>query len=363
MSHASTFAPDYLSARRAFLEAATAESLDIHSIRLNGYYGPEGEDLFTDIAIHRTGSRRAIITESGLHGIEGFAGSALQRQCIVEDDPALSESFNADVIHVHALNPYGFAWSRRADQDNIDGNRNFFPGSRPANPNPAYARYADLLVPKEPGKDKQIIADSRLLDIIQREGMDKLKDVISAGQAVDEKGLFFIGTKPSTTRETWLHIIREHLSGYDAVTHPSLHTGLGERGAVKVYTMTEPGEALDNQRRIWGDRLEVMNSAMHTADSSRVSGDISNAWTLVAPADRPRRATTVAFEFGTVPVGEILKAMRAEHAAFAQNLLGPERDQARAMMRQAFAPQDGEWEQAVLRNGREVYRQAFALQQ
>ena len=49
---------------------------------------------------------------------------------------------------VHALNPVGFSWVRRVNEDNVDLNRNFVDWTSPPR-NDAYADIADLLVPAE----------------------------------------------------------------------------------------------------------------------------------------------------------------------------------------------------------------------
>ena len=41
---------------------------------------------------------------------------------------------------VHAINPYGFAWTRRVNEDNADLNRNFRDFAMPAPVSPAYPR-------------------------------------------------------------------------------------------------------------------------------------------------------------------------------------------------------------------------------
>jgi len=88
-----------------------------------------------------------LVLISGTHGIEGFAGSACQAGILhagIELPP------DTGLLLVHAINPYGFAWGRRVNEDNVDLNRNFVShgGSYPANP-----IYDELAMPcvREPG--------------------------------------------------------------------------------------------------------------------------------------------------------------------------------------------------------------------
>src|SRR5438093_8933584 len=87
--------------------------------------GPNDEGLGIDIAwFGAENPRRVILHSSGLHGVEGFAGSAIQLQ-LLDSLPPLPK--DAALILVHVLNPYGMAWLRRANENNVDLNRNCSP--------------------------------------------------------------------------------------------------------------------------------------------------------------------------------------------------------------------------------------------
>ncbi len=59
----------------------------------------------------------------GLHGVEGFFGSAVQLACL--EHWLSAEAPSVKYVFLHGLNPYGFAWRRRFDENNVDPNRNF----------------------------------------------------------------------------------------------------------------------------------------------------------------------------------------------------------------------------------------------
>ena len=59
------------------------------------------------------------------------------------------------MLHVHAINPYGFSHTRRATQENVDLNRNFVDFSAQLPENGGYTEIHDLLLPPEwPPKKK-----------------------------------------------------------------------------------------------------------------------------------------------------------------------------------------------------------------
>ena len=55
------------------------------------------------------------------------------------------------LVLLHALNPFGVAWVRRANEENVDLNRNFLDEGETYAGSPArYAAYDALLNPKHP---------------------------------------------------------------------------------------------------------------------------------------------------------------------------------------------------------------------
>ena len=114
---------DYQAARARFLALAEPlmASMETHSHPLPG---PDGETA-TDIA--RFGNPDAeyvLVLSSGTHGVEGYCGSFIQCQLL---DDGLVERLpeNLSLVMIHGVNPHGFAWRRRVNEDNIDLNRNF----------------------------------------------------------------------------------------------------------------------------------------------------------------------------------------------------------------------------------------------
>src|SRR5262245_36907188 len=116
------FSPDYFSARTRFRESAASRGARLVALPMTSK-GPNAEELTIDIAWFCSESpRRLLLHSSGLHGIEGFAGSAIQLQ-LLDNVPALPP--DAALVIVHILNPYGMSWLRRVNENNVDLNRNF----------------------------------------------------------------------------------------------------------------------------------------------------------------------------------------------------------------------------------------------
>jgi len=125
------FSEDYHAARDKFLKAAA----EIPSAIVKPYEVQDG--LFIDVVEVPGNKERVLMSTSGVHGPEGFAGSAIQTSLLsmVAEVPAVQQLYTAaadkgdegppTLLFIHAVNPYGFANNRRFNEDNVDLNRNF----------------------------------------------------------------------------------------------------------------------------------------------------------------------------------------------------------------------------------------------
>src|SRR5262249_42120759 len=133
----SPFAASYADARARFRAAAAAAGGALTEYRNDAAgHGPGGETLACDAA--RFGPRaadRVLVVISGVHGKEGYAGSAVQCGWIAAGGPGRLAPGCALVL-IHAINPWGFAYGSRTTEGNIDLNRNFVDFSRPPPANP-----------------------------------------------------------------------------------------------------------------------------------------------------------------------------------------------------------------------------------
>src|SRR5437762_4569779 len=138
------FSPDYFTARDRFREAAARAGCRIETLPLDAR-GPGGETLGVDIAwFGAANPRRVVLHSSGLHGVEGFAGSAIQLQFIANLRQLPGDT---TVVIVHILNPYGMAWLRRVNENNVDLNRNFLGDESYAGTPAAYLTLNSFLNP------------------------------------------------------------------------------------------------------------------------------------------------------------------------------------------------------------------------
>jgi hypothetical protein len=353
MPDAASFSPDYSAARARFLAAAHAAAWTVerHGI---GLAGPDGDELTIDVA--RRGPERperVVIVSSGLHGVEGFFGSAVQC-ALLEEGLTLPE--RTAVVLVHALNPYGFAFLRRFNEGNVDLNRNFLlDGERFSGAPARYASLDPLLNPKTPPRFDGFLP--RALWAIGRYGMGALKDAVAGGQYDFPQGLFYGGSEPARSQV----VLRDHLGRWIGpaarrVLHVDLHTGLGANGTYKLlvdHRVGAPGaEAL---ARVFGPAVQPWSN---TGVSYAIRGGLGS-W---CKARFPRVDYDVLVaEFGTVPVLQVVGALRAENRAHHWgNPEDPTTRKAKERLRDVFAPPEEAWRTAVVEQGVTIVAQALA---
>src|ERR1700761_3169154 len=139
------FPHDYREARNAFIHACEARDLGVTS-RLNGAVaGADGKPLFMDTTtIGARDAKNAVLIISATHGVEGYFGSGVQTGLLRD---GIEAPKGAKIVMLHALNPYGFAWDRRVNEDNADINRNFVDHKKPPS-NKDYAKMMEAISPK-----------------------------------------------------------------------------------------------------------------------------------------------------------------------------------------------------------------------
>ena len=353
MSH--PFADGYRQARQWFRAAATAAGADLSSVRNDVAQGPEGEDLVTDVAwLGPRSASRVLVAVSGTHGIEGYCGSACQID-LLRAGPALAP--DTAVLLVHALNPYGFAYQRRVDENNVDLNRNFVDHAKPP-VNRDYPALHPLLVPADWTGPARAAADGALMAVVRDRGERYVQAVVTAGQWTHADGLFYGGAEPAWSRRVLTDLVRVHLRGRRRIGYVDLHTGLGPRAAGEpIFRGGRDDGAYARARRWYGP--ELSRSEDGTSSSTEISGNTAG---LVADTlTGAEELTAITLEFGTLTGLAVLNALRADNWLSRQS--SPPDDLRAAIkkeIRAAFHPPDEDWRTAVTARAKVVFAQAMA---
>lgn len=337
----------YQGARADFLSCADAAGASVRR-----YVHPQFAELSVDVAILPGAVRSsALVVVSGTHGIEGHAGSALQRQFL--RDATVPRP--VDTILVHGLNPYGFAHDRRVDEDNVDVNRNFVDFRRPPG-NPDYAAVHQVLVPADWHGPAHRHAQGALLELLREWGPARLQFAVTHGQYTQPDGLFYGGERPSWSNLTLRAILAEHVLGHSKVAYIDLHTGLGEPGLGEpIFRGGRDPDAYQRACRWYGD--EVTRSEDGSASSTPIDGNTASAVAATLPDEV--ELTAITLEFGTLDAQTVLAALQADNwYGLRQRRSEPEYLPTRAAMAAAFAPRNFHWQCQMMTRGAAIIGRA-----
>jgi hypothetical protein len=248
---------------------------------------------------------------------------------------------------VHAVNPYGSAWLRRGDEDNVDINRNFVDFTQPLPENLGYAELADAFVPADESAASLQAAEAQIQAYAQRHGEAARRIATSGGQYTHPHGMFYGGHRPSWSRQTLESILadfglrdRAHLAALD------FHTGAGSFGYCEpIYSGDSAHPGYTRMRRWIGPAMTVQRDGKSAVPP--MWGQNSELWEKSCGP----HAADVAFEYGTLPMDQILGSLRAEHILQRQGRNDWHDSSVQTVkerLLKAFTPDNREWREMVI---------------
>lgn len=360
MPAARHFSESYPEARARFVDAATRTGAPLERFENPVGKGPTGEVLTTDVALFGPAdATKLLIIVSGTHGVEGFAGSGAQ-VAMIESLRFSALPARTAVLVVHAINPYGFAWVRRVNEDNVDLNRNSIDFARLPPAHPDFARLRPHIVPRTWAELAP--AEKVIRAFVDEHGFRRLQEVATGGQYTDPDGLFYGGDGPVWSTRTFAEIVTRYGRGKQRIALIDLHTGLGPLGyGEPIYTGNDDAEA-ERTRDWYGPEV----TAVYAGNSSSVivQGPMINAVpSMFADAAQKPEITTLALEFGTLSDEIVLDLLRAEawlHAHGDVNFDTPVGRAIKRRFRDAFYVDTDAWKRAVCDRTVEMTGQALA---
>jgi hypothetical protein len=349
-----SFSDDFASARQKFLGAAVSSFT--YDAPLSG---PGGERLGTDTAwIGSVDAQDVLVLVSGVHGAEGYAGSAIQTD-LLRNRQKLTLRDNQAILLIHALNCHGFAWDRRVTEEGCDLNRNFIDFDTELPENRDYLQLAEHLLPRSLEPPAIARAEQALSQFRAERGERAFQIARKSGQYQDPHGTFFGGRGPTRARTTLETIAADHrLSNRRFVTIVDVHTGLGPYGYGEAQSEHQP-ESLSQAlaQEIFGPSLTSVESG--TSFSVPVTGTVQQYWDRLIGDGR---YVYLCLEYGTVDQESSRCAYRADHWWHAHgdgDQFSPERQRIRQAMRAVFYPATPDWKEMVIARGRQIIRQAL----
>ncbi|MEO6810115.1 MAG: M14 family metallopeptidase [Isosphaeraceae bacterium] len=351
------FPADYLTARHQFRTLAAERGARLEAFAIKPV-GPDGEPLTIDIALlGDERPARVVVVSSGLHGVEAPLGSAVQAAWLSDPNASGSLPPGAAVVLLHALNPFGFAWSRRVNEGNVDLNRNAVNQGEVYQGCPArYAELDGLLNPRRPPR----LFDSFLFEALRaqfRYGLPAVKQAIAGGQYEYPLGLFFGGNERSRTVEILAEGLPRWVGDAEHIVHIDIHTGLGRWATCRLLL-----NDVEPPKHSWlaeGFGVGAFESPDPRGTAYETRGDLLNWCGQSLFPDR--RYDGLCAEFGTYPGIVVLTALRAENQG--HHWGDPDARAcrlAKRLIREAFSPASPRWRAATTAHGLAIIHQAIA---
>ncbi len=339
------FPADYRSGRHDFVAACEQAGIDVVARVHPQVKGRDGKPLFLDTAvIGPRDAKKALLLISATHGVEGYFGSGVQTG-LMREGLAGRVPKDTKIVLLHALNPYGFSWDRRVNEDNADINRNSVDFAGPP-ANAPYDALASAISPRDIAPEAMKAANAKLTEFLKAHGAFALQEAISKGQYKYPDGVYYGGARESWSLKMLKDVFVETLSHVKTLTVIDFHTGLGAFGAGEMITEDMPGSAAYKRAiRMWGDT--VASSEAGESVSAPLSGTIDKA---VATWLDKVELTFAALEVGTRDTRTVFNALRKDNWL---HCFAPGRDKhkdARAIrleLRDAFYPDTADWKRKV----------------
>ena len=337
------FSPDYATARERFRAAARRADAALFSLPL-AERGPRSEPLSIEIArLGPARARRVLLHTSGLHGVEAYAGSAIQLALL---GTRLSLPADTAIVFVHVLNPYGMAWLRRANEHNVDLNRNFTDRHTEEDEGDGdtavYAQLDALLNPRSPPRRDAFLLRAGVQ--VLRRGRRAVQQAIARGQYRFAHGLFYGGTALEPGPRQFVAWLAEHLAAARTVAALDVHTGLGPRGedTLLVAAGSSPPSG-------WAEALgkPLTDAAGDDPTAYVVRGSLAEGVSRALPHATLHAVTQ---EFGTEPLLPIIAALRDENRWHLHGE-GSVDHWSKRRLREALCPADIAWRRAVVQRG------------
>jgi len=341
------FSRTYAQSREKFLSAAHSRGLAVESYELQ-LKGAEGEALATDVVVDGPlDASRMLMVISGVHGVEGFTGSAVQTGLLRLELPKPDDTA---VLYVHAINPFGFSHLRRVTQENVDLNRNFIDFGSNLPQNPGYEQIHDALLPhKWPPESDEVLETYRL-----EHGDKALQKAMSIGQYTSENGMWFGGKAPTWSNDTFREILRKYTGQTKVIASIDIHTGLGPYGyGEKIFAGHDHG--IFNMAQDWWGELTNVHTG--TSTSVPMSGPIQTA---IVQECMNAKHIGICLEYGTYPLERVITALRADHWAHRHEMRMTAQGSAIAShLKDTFYPDESEWQLKVWQQAEQAVVQAL----
>ena len=355
MTASQFFSDSYEEARAKFLAALDAAGGTRLADFAHPGNGPAGEALFTDVArLGPADAKKLLVLISGTHGIEGFCGSGCHTGWLSRGGELPN---GVAVLFIHAVNPHGFAWKRRVNEDNVDLNRNFLDHAKPHPVNADYTALQDHINPAAWTTEIVARADRAIAAHYGNPNGEFLPKAIHGGQYVNPRGTFFGGHQPTWSNRTFREVVETFLTPAAEVCVIDYHTGSGVFGFCDLFV---DDRAAGTRSRDWFEHCTAIEAV--PVEHGHAQSDVPGLLMYVPEQTlKGSKVTSCLVEMRTRSRAGLMNSMREENWLYQYgDPNSPRGREVRAEIQELFYPSAPEWKPMVLRQSNAMIAEALA---
>lgn len=345
----SFYSENYFESRQRFRAAATQLKLPQHTLQIQAP-SPNDEPLSIDIAVSGAAiPKTALVLSSGVHGVEAPFGAAVQLAFMEQKLRHWQLPADAAVVLIHAINPFGYAWRRRFNENNVDLNRNFLLADEAyAGAPPLAGRFRNAMKLSRP-RARFGFWTARMVMLALQHGPSSIWETLPVGQYDYPDWLFFGGAEPSQSVRALQSFLPTVLGEAEEVAHLDFHTGLG--GWAEGELLVSESEGIENcdwwREHLGADNVTQVKSF---TKSYEVRGGFGPWLRALFPKCDYRYATA---EFGTYSAIRVISALAEESRWHGELGAGSLEHASRRRLAETFAPQSRSWRTKTLKTALE----------
>ena len=260
------------------------------------------------------------------------------------------------IIFVHIINPFGMAWHRRVNENNVDMNRNFIK-THSGEPD-GYKKIDKFLNPNTIPKKFELSFYIDGIKLILKYGFTNFKQWFAQGQYTRPSSLQYGGDKLQKGPKLLIDWLRNNLTETQMIFGIDLHTGLGKSGYDTILISDQIGEAdYELLQNLYGSHVAPLDP--NKGVGYHVTGDIHSGISAEFPSIK---WLTITQEFGTYGPVTVFKNLRAENRWTQNNKLNDPLDimkhWSRNNLLRTFNPDSRKWHESLIVRGKIVFNRA-----
>ena len=287
------------------VEALEAEGV---AVEYNSYAIDESDGLYIDNIYLPSKSEKTnlIVLTTGVHGIEGYIGSAMLDVFFEEIYPTVDKD-NTGILIVANVNPYGMKYMRRYNENNVDLNRNFIEDwdSFDLSSNKEYPKVEAFLQPEGKMGNAFWHEAGFYLSLAKEaivSGAGTITDALLTGQYEYPEGVYYGGNGDEKSTAYLKGVFNDCLdSEYENIIHVDIHSGYGPRYNMVIFnSVQDPTSEEDSKNQIGYDYIIAQDSD----DFYVTFGDTTDYFYRLAKSKNSDKTLySTCFEFGTIGDG------------------------------------------------------------